>query len=411
MSNQSEPGKEALIYDPSTVSWAVADAVARPPAVLARLGLYLIVLVVAAAGAYAWFARVAVTVTGRGIIRTTGKVRPVRALSTGKIAQLHVANGRKVKKGDPLVEMEDNLAPRELERANRIIASVNKLLASGEGRQTTTDAGVLAQEPLRLSGPVLVRERSALAEALNAYFQALRSMHDSTPELSRADVSERQTAMAKIDKIRSQHLEEDLRNELQELEKTAARLSVSIRDRQEQARRAVAAARGTLEVQIRTFEEALRSQTTDLTVRAPVDGIVSNLKIAGVGELLTAGQALFELIPEDGKLTAEVEIANKDIAELRLSMPVKVKLDAYPFQDYGTLDGTLAELPEDVSPGEKGAPPSYIVQIALARETMPTRKGDRPIKLGMTLSADIEIRRRTLLELAVVEVLKLKDVF
>jgi len=411
MPQKVEPGKEALIYDPSTVSWAVADAVARPPQILSRIGLYLVVALVATAGAYAYLATIAITVNGRGIIRTSSKVRPVRALATGKVAQLLVANGKHVKKGDPLVEMENNLAPPDLERANRIIASVKKLLAAGDTRAVMTDAGVLTQEPLRLTGPVLVRERASLAEALNGFYQALGVMHDGTPALTRADVTERQIAEGKIAKIRSQHLEDDLRNELQDLEKTVGRLSVAIRDRQEQGRRGVSSARTSLEVQIRSFEEGLRSQTENLTINAPVDGAVSNLKIAGTGELLQAGQALFELIPEGGKLLAEVEIANKDIADLKLGMPVKLKLDAYPFQDYGALDGLLTELPEDVAPGDKGAPPNYIVQVTPKAEALLAKGEQKPVKLGMTLGADIEVRRRTLLQLAVVEILKLKDLF
>jgi hemolysin D len=411
MAEKVEPGKEALIYDPSTVSWAVADAVARPPAVLARLGLYLILLIVGSALVYAYLAEIAITVTGRGIIRTSGKVRPVRALSTGKVAQLRVANGRRVAKGDALVEMENNLEPRELERANKIIGAVKALLAAGDSRAAMTDAGVLAQEPLRMSGPVLVRERAQLAEALNGFYQGLRTLHDATPELTRADVSERQVAEDKIAKIRSQHLEEELRNELQDLEKSVTRLSVAIRDRQEQARRAVASARTSLEVQIRSFEEGLHSQTENLTVTSPVDGVVSNLKITGAGELLQAGQPLFDLIPEGGRLIAEVEIANKDIADLRVGMAVQLKLDAYPFQDYGSLVGALTELPADVSPGEKGAPPNYVVQVTPAREALVAKGEAKPLKLGMTLTADIEVRRRTLLQLALLEVLKLKEWF
>ena len=411
MAEKVEPGKEALIYDPSTVSWAVADAVARPPALLARLGLYLIVVIVAAALVYSYLATIAITVGGRGTIRNSGKVRPVRALSTGKVAQLLVANGKKVKKDEPLVEMENNLAPPDLERAKKIIASVKHLLGGGDTRAIMSDAGVLAQEPWRITGPVLARERASLAEALNNSYQSLRTLHESTPELTRADVSERQIAESKIAKIRSEHLEDDLRTELQDLEKSIARLSVSIRDRQEQGRRGVSSARTSLDVQIRTFEEGLRSQTENLTVTAPVSGVVSNLKITGTGELLQSGQQLFDLIPEGGRLIAEIEIANKDIADLKLGMPVKLKLDAYPFQDYGALEGPLTELPADVTVGEKGTAPSYIVQVTPTRETLSFRGEEKPVKLGMTLQADVEVRRRTLLQLAVVEVLKLKDLF
>ncbi len=409
MARKVEPGKEVLVYEPSSVSWAVAEAVARPPAVLSRLGLYAILLIVAAAFAYAYLTTISITVAGRGTIRTSGKVLPVRAQTTGKVAQLGVANGRRVKKGQALMDMEDALDPKEQDRARGIITSVRRILAAGATREAMVDVGVVAQEPLRMTGSILVRERTSLGQALNDYFQALRALHEATPQLTRADVIERQNAEEKIGKIHRQHLEEELRTELQDLEKSVYRFGVSIRDRQEQARRSLASARTTLEVQLKTFEEALRSQTESLRVVAPIDGIVSALAVAGPGELVQSGQTLFQIIPDGGKLMAEVQIANKDIADLRIGMPVQLKLDAYPYQDYGTLPGVLTELPEDVTQSDKNAPPTYVVLIAPRRDDLDLDGHSNPLKLGMTLDADIEVRHRTLLELAIIEVLKLKD--
>jgi multidrug efflux pump subunit AcrA (membrane-fusion protein) len=408
MADKVETGKDALVYEPSAVSWAVAEAVARPPAVLARIGLYLIALIVGASVIYAKLAKISITVQGQGIIRTSGKVRPVRASTTGKLAQLHVANGKRVTKDQTLVEMEDMLDQREQTRAKDLVTKVKTLLdKGGDSRSSMADVGVLAQEPLRMSGPVLVRERTSLAEALNGYYQALRTLYDATPELTRADASERQSAESKIAKIKQQHLENELRNELQDLEKSVGRLSVAIRDRQEQARRGVSSARTTLEVQVRTFEEGLRTQTENLHITAPVDGVVSGLAVSGAGELIQSGQTLFQIIPDGGRLIAEVKIANKDIAELKLGMPVQLKLDAYAFQDYGALNGKLTEIPADSTEVDKGA--MYVVQVTPDREALELNGHSYPVKLGMTLSADVEVRRRTLLDLAIVEVLKLKS--
>src|SRR4051794_38750356 len=128
MADKVETGKDALVYEPSAVSWAVAEAVARPPAVLARIGLYLIALIVGASVIYAKLAKISITVQGQGIIRTSGKVRPVRASTTGKLAQLHVANGKRVTKDQTLVEMEDMLDQREQTRAKDLVTKVKTLL-------------------------------------------------------------------------------------------------------------------------------------------------------------------------------------------------------------------------------------------------------------------------------------------
>lgn len=270
------------------------------------------------------------------------------------------------------------------------------------------DAGLIAQEPMGMNLSVLVRERSSLAESTNALYQALRRVHD-VPEQSLADRAEREAAEAKIAKIRQQGLVTELANELAELEQKVTRLSVSMRGRRDQAVQEVSSARSSLEIQIRSFEQALEVHTRSQRLLAPADGIAVKLAISGAGELLTAGQTLLEIIPQGGSLIAEVQIANRDISSLKLDMRVQLRLDALPYQDFGTLPGRISEIPPDATSNDKGGPSSYVIRISLDRTTLDAGQGPRPVMLGMSLSADVQIRRRTLLELAIYEVLKLKE--
>ncbi|MBI2377817.1 MAG: HlyD family efflux transporter periplasmic adaptor subunit [Deltaproteobacteria bacterium] len=409
MESQTEPGQEALVYDPSSVSWAVSEAVSRPPSVLSRVGLYSIVFVLLSAATYAHLAVITISITGRGIVRTSEKVRPIRAAMGGRIAKLNVANGQRVKAKDVLVQMADLLDANDAERARELVHDIRELLEAGESRANVTQINALAQVPLQMGGSTLVTQRTGLSESLGNLAMALRTLTEVTPELVRADLSESGAAESKIKRIRDQKLELELSSELAELERTKARLDVSIRDRREAARRQVTSARSALELQLHAFEQALGAQAEDLQIVAPIDGVVSNLAVTGPEEIVQAGATLFQIIPDGGRLIAEVEIANKDIAELHVGMPVALKLDAYPFQDFGTLAGTLRELPQDVSATAPGAPPNYVVLVDLASETLSNRGVEKPVKLGMTLSANVEIRRRTLLELAIIEILKLKD--
>jgi multidrug efflux pump subunit AcrA (membrane-fusion protein) len=414
VTQKDEPGREALIYNPSVVSWAVADIVARPPSAMLRLTIYMLFLIVIGAGVFSYFSKVAITVSGRGVIRNSAKVRPVRMPVAGKIAEILVKNGTHVKKGDALVEMEDLLSVREVERIKAMLARIEALLRAGDTKDAMTEAGVLVQEPLRTTGPVLVQERSRLSEAINAYYLALRQAHDAVPELSRADAAERAAAEEKIAKIHAQHLEQELHNDLADLERTVARLKVSLRDRKESGVRGVASAHSALEVQAKSFAEALRAQMDSLRILAPVDGSVSNLTLTGAGELVSVGTTVMELIPDGGQLVAEVQIANKDIAQLRLGMPTKIKLDAYPYQDWGVLTGKVVEISQDAIAAQKDAAPIYLLQVSLDRTELEARVNGgaaRKVILGMTLTADIQTRNRTLLELALVEILKLKDLF
>ena len=408
MSNEPEPGRDALLYEPSRVSWAVADTVAMPPSTLARTAVYMIVVLIAGTVVFAQLTSIWITVEGSGAIRTSTKVIPVRTEVAGRIATLSVKEGQAVKKGDVLVELEDQVDKDTLERARGLIKRLDALVKGNESNAATTEAGLIAQETMRLNIPSMVRERSSLAEAANAVYQALRGVHD-VPELSAADHAERAEAQAKIAKIKKQGLSNELSNELADLQRTVARTGVSMSSRRDQAIQQLTSARSGLEVQIRSFEQALELHMRSQRVLAPSNGIANKVAVSGPSELVPAGQTLLEIIPEGGSLTAEVVIANRDIAQLKVGMPVELRIDALPHHDYGTLPAHIAEIPPDATSNQQGGPPTYLVKLSLDRTTLDAGQGPRPIVLGMTLQAEVQIRRRTLLRLALNEILQLKD--
>jgi hemolysin D len=406
--DDKNPGREALVYEPSRVSWAVAEAVSMPPSRLMRMAIYLVLALLVGAGLFAHFTSVTITVDGRGMIRTSEKIIPVRSEVAGRVRVMNVVEGQKIKKGQIVLEMEDQLDAATLDRVKTMLDRFDALLKTKDLNAAKIEAGVLAQAPMGMDLAVLVRERSALAEAANSFYQALRGVAD-VPALSTADKAERDAAAAKIAKINGQGLAADLKNELEELERTVSRLDVSMRSRREQALQHVSSARGALEVQVRAFQQGLQLHTRSQHVVAPADGTAIKVAVSGASELVTAGQPLFELIPDGGSLIAEIMIANRDIAELKVGMPVQLRIDALPYQDFGTLPATIIDIPPDATQKQEGSAPAYLIKVSLDRFALDAGKGPRPVLLGMTLEAQIELRRRTLLELAIEEVLKLKD--
>jgi hemolysin D len=339
--DDKNPGREALVYEPSRVSWAVAEAVSMPPSRLMRMAIYLVLALLVGAGLFAHFTSVTITVDGRGMIRTSERIIPVRSEIAGRVRAMNVVEGQKVKKGQVVLEMEDQLDAAKLDQINAMLERFDALLKTKDLSAAKTEAGVLAQAPMGMDLAVLVRERSQLAEAANAFYQALRGVAD-VPALSAAEKAERDAAAAKIAKINAQGLAADLKNELEELERTVSRLDVSMRSRREQALQQVSSARGALEVQVRAFQQGLPLHMRSQRVIAPADGTAIKVAISGASELVTAGQTLFELIPDGGNLIAEIMIANRDIAELKVGMPVQLRIDALPYQDFGTLPTPMA---------------------------------------------------------------------
>jgi membrane fusion protein, hemolysin D len=99
----------------------------------------------------------------------------------------------------------------------------------------------------------------------------------------------------------------------------------------------------------RTEQELIKAQSkTDRTqLKSPIDGTVQQLSITTVGQVVTSGQSLLTVVPLEGPIEVEAMIANKDIGFVEPGQPAIVKIEAFPFTRYGTVDATVSKVSRD----------------------------------------------------------------
>jgi hypothetical protein len=95
----------------------------------------------------------------------------------------------------------------------------------------------------------------------------------------------------------------------------------------------------------------------------------------------------------------KIEIAERDRAFLREGLPVKLKFNAFPYQRYGLIDGTL----EYISPADQAVGPNkqpvYEGRVRLAQDYYEVARPHYPLHYGMTATAEIVVRERRLIDL------------
>ena len=140
----------------------------------------------------------------------------------------------------------------------------------------------------------------------------------------------------------------------------------------------------------------LRRAVENIQVRAPVPGIVLDLPLVAVGSIVQEGDELLTLVQTNQPLVLEVDIDPKDISDTKVTMPVSIKLDALPFQEFGDLKGELVFLSQDTFnkslSGEKGA--FYRGRIDISREQLQSFPPDFQLTQGMLATADINVGKR-----------------
>lgn len=141
-----------------------------------------------------------------------------------------------------------------------------------------------------------------------------------------------------------------------------------------------------------------QAQREEKFLSSPIDGIILSLNLKNVGKVVQPGQTIAEIAPQDAPLVLSAFLPNTEAGFVEVGMPVKMKLDAYPYQDYGIVSGKVISISADAEADQQlGA--GYRLEIALERDYVDERGQKVAFKAGQTATADIIIRRRRIINI------------
>jgi HlyD family secretion protein len=203
--------------------------------------------------------------------------------------------------------------------------------------------------------------------------------------------------------------------DLRDLRLRAAHLNSELANTEEQLRQELVmrgAASESLERQNRITQ--LRNELTAIeramakgAITAPIEGTITALDVTHSGAVIRAGQPVATIAPSRARLIVDVQVPNARIGFVEKGLPVKIKLDAFPFQDYGSMSGTVIDVSADVrSKDQQGS--FYRVLVAPEHDRMTARGKKLQLRPGLSLTAEIVTERRTVLDILLAPVRKLR---
>jgi hemolysin D len=159
--------------------------------------------------------------------------------------------------------------------------------------------------------------------------------------------------------------------------------------------------------------QSLQTQKQQHFLYASTSGIIDQLAVQHPGAVVQPGQLLAQLAPTGAKLVLRSQIQTRDSGFLKVGLPVKLKFDAYPFQDYGIATGKLswiapmsevistASSPEakTQSTSQSLATKSFAIEVTLDKSVLHSGNQVIALKAGQTATAEVIIRQRRLIDL------------
>ncbi|SRR5579883_341774 len=135
-------------------------------------------------------------------------------------------------------------------------------------------------------------------------------------------------------------------------------------------------------------------------VRSPIDGVIFTLPIQKPGVVVQPGQMSAEIAPKKSTFILKAHMPNQQSGFLKVGMPVKLKFDAYPFQDYGVVPGHVRWVSPDskIQDTKFGKSETFDLDIVLDQPYIQTANKRIPITPGQTATAEVIVRQRHVID-------------
>ncbi len=416
---------------------AAVEIQETPPSPAGRAILWCILAFFLLTLVWAMLGEVDIVAVAKGRIIPSGHSKTVQPLEIGTVRAIHVAEGQAVEAGEVLIELDSSSSmadvlrlEKELHLANKETDRLRQLstwLENDSERRPVELTGVdalLRSQWLEFQGrlAVLAREDDSKRAERDAAQRQVDKLADILPILSRRAADQRRLAEKKMLpeqqylEIEQERLEiyHDLRSNrgrvaeldagLQELAaRTRFTLSEFVRqtlERREEAERRVSTAGHEL--------SKARSRLQAQTLVAPVDGVVQQLAVHNIGAIVTPAQELMIIVPRNERLEIEAVLENKDIGFVKTGQPAEIKIDAFPFTKYGTIEGEVVDLSNDaVADEHKGL--VYKMRVLMAETALRVNGRDVALAPGMTVTVESKTGTRRLIEFFLSPLLRYAD--
>ncbi|MET4692577.1 HlyD family type I secretion periplasmic adaptor subunit [Endozoicomonas lisbonensis] len=400
---------------------------------------------------WSWFGKIDVIVEAEGRIIPDGYSKKISPIQVARVEKVYVKEGSIVQKGDTLIELMPN--PSDMEANTQqptqdIISATLSVL-----RQETLLA--IMNNPERLALPVSIdlnqeavkkgisfssapspqrwaAENSALKSELEAFLSSDLAMDKNIEELASTLVADNEELtrlkllspihdklaasskalydkkmMSEVDWLIRREKQIDTAQQLkvmtQRHKEHQARYQSLLADKQQKRQAFISQHLREYLGSIQQIDHAslivskAQQREKNQILTAPIDGIVQQIQIHSTGDVVQPGQPVMVIVPLNSKLIVEAMVQNKDIRWIEPQQKVQIKLESFPYTRYGYLDGIVDQISGDaINDEQKGW--FYQVYINLDRDWFQIEHKKIKVQPGMTLTADVIVSYRRLLE-------------
>lgn len=320
--------------------------------------------------------KVAISVQGRGIIRPISEKTEVMCIRSEIVDKVHITEGQFVEEGDTLISLRSDILDSKnmylLSEKEKYIQYIRDLEFLSERNFEVAIQSVLYEQQLRL---FLKKEAEYNSRIVKATKDVERNQYLFEKEI----ISEKE--FEDINFNLNQYIKEKSTLESNQLASWKSDLA-------------------NYRSELKSLDNQITSSNKEkvlYTIMSPVTGTIEEFSGIYTGTLLQAGQTVAVISPSS-EIQAEVFVSAKDIGYLRNNQAVKLQVDAFNYNEWGTLEGKVISISDDFILANDI--PVFNVKCKLDRNHLELKSGVKGnLKKGMTVNARFMAAKRSLFQM------------
>lgn len=401
-------------------------------------GVWLPFIIVVIAIVWACLAKTDVVVRGNGKLVTDSPTIVMKPLERSVIQKVNVKIGDIVKKDQVLITFDPTINAAEAERLKNEIraleAQLSRLQAEFNGKTYFGNNEQFSKWQL-----AIFRQRQEYYRERMKYFEetllqlsaskkakqdnlkkqqerlvAFQKLEDMFKELHTKKVASlKDLLQLSINRMEMESVVDQLENELLELDHRRGSITAEKNSFIQEWRNTISENMVSVDRNLTSLQkeyDKIAQLMEYVYLRSPCNAVVHEIASFSPGSAVREAETLITLIPLDGNLELEAEISPENIGKVNEGAPVRIKLTAYPFQKYGTLDGIVRNISEDTLERQAGAQSFkyYRARISVSGKLRGVKENFRLIP-GMEVQSEIKCDKRRVIEYILYPLIKALD--
>ncbi len=400
-----------------------------------RIGIYFMTLLLLGTLTVLYFGKVNIIVLTRGVVQPAGVISQIEAQEGGLVIQVLARPGDRLEEGDPIIKLDFSQKGLELTQRQNDLNMLEQQLKKQQTTKAVVEAMMQDMKTFLESD-----ERRQLSGDMLTHFMYLKktwSQLDNVRGLFRKAFEDKQTQTQHEIRLEKNRLEAMIKNRsakqiYEDQQKVFAdidlaisnqqirlnELNINLQEAQHQYQQQIEEAELAYNQAATEFHEGysqlleniqkLKNQITiqkgkllldkdrleKAVIRMPFSGYIAEMNVNNTGQLISVGALVAVAIPSDSLMEVAVEVPNKDIGFINVNTFASVKVDAFPYKDFGTIPAEVERIVPNVG-GDK----AFSVVLKLKKQHIQKAGQTYALFPGLTVEADIITRKIRLYQL------------